>query len=488
MFLRGGRWYENVKGVDGKYKQVATGFLEAQRAEAEAFVEKLKEKVAAAVAAGATTGVLTVAGYSRPWLVGREQLGLDHKNDAQRLRDHVLPKIGALALDAARPRHLVELFADLRARRELAPRTIRTIYSVVSALFRDAAIAGLIDHSPCILTEHQLGPVVDKNPEWRGDAVFTRTEVQRLISDPRIDRDRQMIYALGALAGLRHGESAGLRWHHYDAEKEPLGMLTIATSYNKGSTKTGKVRRVPVHPMLAAMLAAWRLGGWPAIFGRPPGPEDLIVPLPPDPPKKQARPNPRAGGMRTAKDTGKRWDTDLEHLELRHRRGHDLRATFITLAVDDGADEAVIARVTHTPSKRSAFEGYNRVQWERLCREVVKLQITRAPFGELVALPAVAGGDGGAPSLDRPELGAGLVQRLQLVGSAEESWRSGRDLNPSQEPSAAPDTTESREVAPSSADLAPDAAPKLGAVAKPLISACDLGLAALRAGEGDPDR
>jgi integrase len=493
MFLRGGRWYENVKGVDGKYKQVATGFAEHQHAEAAIFVEKLKEKVAAAVAAGATSGVLTVAGYSKPWLDKRERIGLDHKNDRQRMRDYVLPKIGHLALDAVRPRHLAELFLELRAKGHPAPRTLRTIYSIISALFRDAAIDGLIDQTPCILTEHQLGPIVDKDPEQREEAVFTRGEVQRLISDPRIDADRHMIYALGALAGLRHGESAGLRWYHYDAEKEPLGQLVIATSYDKGTTKTGVKRRVPVHPMLAAMLAAWRLGGWPAIFGRAPGPEDLIVPLPPDPPKKQARPNPRAGGMRTAKDTGKRWDTDLEHLELRHRRGHDLRATFITLAEDDGADPNVIRRITHTAKGRDAYSGYSRTQWETLCREVAKLSITRAPFGELVALPAVAGsGDGGASGPDRPELGAAMVHRLQLVGSVEEKWRSGRDLNPLLEASEALGTTGSQELTPPRDDGSRCTAPKFGAIGQgPEVqtekgtnhpfSACDLGLAALRA-------
>jgi hypothetical protein len=38
-----------------------------------------------------------------------------------------------------------------------------------------------------------------------------------------------------------------------------------------------------------------------------------------------------------------------------------MRATFITLAIEDGADPEILeTRVTHTRKSRSAFDGYNR--------------------------------------------------------------------------------------------------------------------------------
>jgi hypothetical protein len=91
--------------------------------------------------------------------------------------------------------------------------------------------------------------------------------------------------------------------------------------------------------------------------------------------------------MRSAKDTGKRWDTDLAVLELRHRRGHDLRATFITLAEDDGAERNVIEQLTHTARSRSAYAGYSRTQWGTLCRELVKLKISRTGRGDIIEMP-----------------------------------------------------------------------------------------------------
>lgn len=56
-----------------------------------------------------------------------------------------------------------------------------------------------------------------------------------------------------------------------------------------------------------------------------------------------------------------------------------MRATFITLTLEDGADPHVIeTRVTHTKKSRSAFDGYNRGrQWAITCVEVAKLRIVQ---------------------------------------------------------------------------------------------------------------
>jgi integrase len=89
-------------------------------------------------------------------------------------------------------------------------------------------------------------------------------------------------YALEGIAALRLGEAVGLRWRHYDAAEEPLGQLLIATSYNKGRTKTKLARRMPVHATLAAILAEWKMPGWPAMMGRVPAADDLVIPLPPE--------------------------------------------------------------------------------------------------------------------------------------------------------------------------------------------------------------
>src|SRR5262245_26081329 len=126
------------------------------------------------------------------------------------------------------------------------------------------------------------------------------------------------------------------------------------------------------------------------IEGGKPEPDDLIVPLPPE---AAARRRTRGGEPFRGHDySGKRWrEEDLPILGWRHGRHYDMRATFITLALEDGADPHIIeTRVTHTRKKRSAFEGYNRgLQWERTCVEIAKLKISRRPASrsEVIGLP-----------------------------------------------------------------------------------------------------
>ena len=164
-----------------------------------------------------------------------------------------------------------------------------------------------------------------------------------------------MLYALKGVAGLRHGEAAGLRWSQYDEQAEPLGALNLA------KTKTGVPRRVTVHPTLARVLAEWKLAGWERTHGRMPTPDDFITPS-------------LNMTERSAQETPKQLHADLETLGLRKRRGHDLRRTFITLAQVDGARRDLLETVTHGP-RGDIINVYTTFPWPALCAEVAKLQI-----------------------------------------------------------------------------------------------------------------
>ena len=407
VFTRGTALWIRYRDVDGSWKNKPTGLTTEQRELAQAAYEDVVRRVRAATASGEVTAtplVETVRRYVPAWLDKRRESDHDWKHDKGKLTKHVLPHIGDMKLADVRTRHIAELVHTLRFKTEprLANRTVRNIYSVVSALFRDAAIEGKIETDPCILTDQQLGPVVDKDPEWRAGAFFTRDEAETMISHPEIPFDRQVVYGFGVLAGLRPGEAAALRWKHYDASAEPLGKLTVAKAYNTKraitkSTKTEAVKIIPVHPTLAAMLAEWKLHGWEEMTGRAPEPEDLIIPLPPTTIAKRTK---RTGEPFRGYDySGKRWrEVDLPMLGWRERSLYDTRATFITLACDeDGADREIIkTRVTHTPAKRDAFDGYARgTRWRETCAEVAKLRIVRKhrPTGNVIAMPRAVGAE-----------------------------------------------------------------------------------------------
>ncbi len=368
VYPRGSKLWIRYKNAAGVWTQDATPLRVGDEVKARALLRKVEARIAAGALPDAEQGPVTVARFSRTWLADRRALGVaDVANDEQRLRDHALPTLGELLIADVRPRHLIDLFSKLRRAADgLAPKTLYNVYSTLKGLFRDATIRELVEASPCVLTRHHLGENEDADPEWRETAVYTRDELRALVTDPRIPWDRRVWYALEGIAGLRLGEAAGLRVRHYKRELGPLRGLTVAFSYARPRPKKG-IRHMPVHPVLAGILDGWLAEGWAAQNGRAPGPEDLLVPLPPE--HAQRRRGAHKGEpMRTKTYVFKRTREDLALLELRHRRSHDLRRTMISLARTDGARAELLERCTHNPAKKErSIDVYSTFEWAPLC-------------------------------------------------------------------------------------------------------------------------
>jgi integrase len=292
----------------------------------------------------------------------RKQLGLVSAcDDETRLKLHAFRFIGEMPLEDVRPRHLRDMVLAMRKEAVMAPRSIRKVYATVVTMFRTAVADELVPFTPCVLAKGILPKNIDRDPSFRANAIFTREEVQTLISDVRILEDRRVVYALKALAALRHSEASGLLWRHYDTEADPLGALNLER------TKTQVPRRVPVHQTLARILRDWREGGWERIYGRPPTDDDFIVPT-------------RNMTERLSPESQNAFGLDLKMLGLRHRRGHDLRRTFITLAQVDGARRDLLETITHGP-RGNIINVYTTFPWPALCAEVAKLRITKVRTG-----------------------------------------------------------------------------------------------------------
>ena len=285
------------------------------------------------------------------------------ENDRSLLETWVYPVIGSMQIAAVRPRHIKHVTDPVKAAR--APKTVRNVYSICQSLFREAALEGLIEQTPCILTEAHLGKIRDAKKGWRRDAIYSREEVEQLITSPLIPQDRRVFYALESLGCLRTGEACGLRWGQLVAA-EPLSRMNVVTSYDTGDTKTGEEREMPVHPVLGAMLAEWKLAGWPREFGRAPGPSDLVVPH-----TKPTNRGPRVefGGIRSDHDTYKRLRIDCDAIKIRRRRQHDLRRSGITLYREDGADKHILHRCTHGAGGE-IMERYSSFAWPVLCAQI----------------------------------------------------------------------------------------------------------------------
>jgi integrase len=361
VYKRGRLWWVRYMGP-AKLEREPTGSTDKRVA------ERYERKRRAEVKDGTwqpvtTSRGLTVAQWAETWIQRQHDRKLATARDTEtRLRKHVLPTLGRMPIAEVRPRHVADLVEALKAG-ELAPRSVHHCYEALRLMMKSAQIAEHIIASPCVIESGTLPKKRDKVPGWRATAVFTRSEIEQLVSDERVPEDRRTYYALLFLAGLRHGEGAGRRWRDYDERTEPLGMLNVATQYNDLELKTENPRTVPVHPLLATILAEWKLSGFGRYFGRSPRADDWLVPS-------------RRGNHRTVRHTLRRLHEDLERIGMRERRTHDLRRTFISLARADGAPAEILKVVTHGPPP-NVIDQYTTWPWATLCGAVSCLRVSR---------------------------------------------------------------------------------------------------------------
>ncbi len=146
--------------------------------------------------------------------------------------------------------------------------------------------------------------------------------------------------------------------------------------------------------------------------------------------------------MHTKNSMKKRFDRDLVELGLRHRRLHDTRRTFVTLARQDGAARDLLETITHRGrGNRNILDAYTSFSWEAKCVEVAKLRFgppTRTPPKEQAdddsADESHAETDGGTrglvPSLVPPEPNNLILQKKKNGGGAGNRTRVRKGFQP----------------------------------------------------------
>lgn len=364
-------WWFDSQGVR-QYE--STGYPVGQERKARAALRKMEERAKAGVATDDESVAGFYFGVWRPFRRARDLSG--QANEEVCIEKHVLPYLGSMRLEDVRHHDVLNVVYRLE-KAGRAPRTIHNVVGAVRRLFKEARRRGLVDANPCMDLQRGDLPVKrDKDPEWREGAVFERHEIEHLCFSPSIPLWRRIDYALAFFTGTRDGERFALRWRHWDASAQPLGKLTFARSWNahllrETETKTKVPRYVPVHPALAGMLTEWRDSGWEEYMGRAPGPEDLVIPY------RRAYVKRRHVGSAERRNpplTHKYLQIDLEAQGWRNRRAHDFRSTMINLALEDGAQEGIVRRLTHLKASE-AFDLYKRNRWPVLCAEVAKIRV-----------------------------------------------------------------------------------------------------------------
>ena len=391
-------------------------------------VEEARAELERALEASPDAKPITVTTYLGRWISRRREAGVRQvRNEATYFDRYVKPEIGPLALAAVTRVHVRDLVAKIgqaknaRTGATLSPRTVLHAYRSLSTAFADAVLDGLLVANPCTLKTRkgELPKKRDRDARWRASAVYSRDEAETMISDERIPLDRRALYALMLLGGLRIGEAVGRRWVDYDARAEPLGRVLVASQADgaKASreTKTGDARAVPVVPALAALLAEWKLSGFPLYFGRHPQPDDPIVPT---------RHDKTGRSFRDATTMHKSCLDDMDRAELGRRVPaalHSQRATFLSLLESDGANMAIARKATHA-APSDVVAGYIRTSWADLCREVGRLNVHVRKGARVIALPLAqaSSGESSGPTVGHFENVApeGLENRPSGMGPA----------------------------------------------------------------------
>ena len=302
--------------------------------------------------------------YAERWHARQRRIG---KRNADReyssYRRHVSPRIGSMPVGEIKPLDVLELSETLVARGEISPKSVRNCIGIVSSIFRLAVLEGAVEVNPVSQTPRDGLPSMGSG----GGQTYTRDESLALVTDPRIGWDRRVVFALQFFTGMRIGETCGRRWRDWVPNVEPLGSLRVHTQYNDQPLKTAKSgdakeRTVPVHPELEKVLWCWQGQGFEAVYGRPPGPDDFIVP------------DPRTMAARTQSQATKSHKRDAELIGIPNKGSHALRRFMISAARSSGARRDVLEQITHN-ARGAIIDVYTSWEWPALCEAVSCLKV-----------------------------------------------------------------------------------------------------------------
>lgn len=362
----------NFRDQNGKrWQETAPSLREAKRLLAQRHRE-VQEGTFVPRGRGATSAT-TLASFADDYFAAKASSGRSRsiEDDQTRFRLHVSPSLGEMRIGDIRPQHVHELLLQLHAG-HLSAKSVRNVHGVLNAMLEQARFKDLLVDNPARLPRGKLPRVAKKTKP-----MFTRQELQTLVTDPRIAEHRRVFYALQGLAGMRLGEASGRRWRDVDFYAPGLSSIRVATQYEDAPLKTAdeaedtRERLVPIHPFLREILIAWWGVGFERTYGAPPnGEHDWLCA------------DPRTGLPRSQNQAIKALYRDLAKVGIKHRTGetdrgrscHAFRHSFISLARSDGAQKAALETVTHN-AKGDVMDGYTQYLWPATCQAVGSLKM-----------------------------------------------------------------------------------------------------------------
>jgi integrase len=125
--------------------------------------------------------------------------------------------------------------------------TKKTCYDrlvVVKQLFKWA--------TPRLIPQNPLAGISMDKPGWRRQPCFTPEQVATLLE--QADPHEGAIFAMMAYTGMRFGEVRDLRWTDVLLDQGTHGFIAVERGGSSGTTKSKRVRRIPINVKLRAIL------------------------------------------------------------------------------------------------------------------------------------------------------------------------------------------------------------------------------------------
>jgi integrase len=291
----------------------------------------------------------TVGQYLAGWMAGYRARPSTLESYARNVRHHLIPALGHLRLDRLGPEHIRVLIKELETVKELAPRTIHYIITILGKALSDAVEDGKLSRN--VATSKTVRRSLPKTVRHQM-TTWTGPEVAQFLDLVR-DDDLFAPVLLAVTTGLRRGEVLGLRWRDVDLTqnrisiRQTVGDVLVDGKHEavRGEPKTNRGRRTVKLP--AQTVAALRRHKLAQYTG--PGHVGFLVFDYPD----GSPLHPAAFRMAFSRKVAK---TGLPKI-----RFHDLRHTYATLALQAGVPAKVVSENLGHASIAITIDTYSHV-------------------------------------------------------------------------------------------------------------------------------
>ena len=237
------------------------------------------------------------------------------------LKKWLLPEFGDVPITAIQLSTLEAFKTQLVEREGLRPQTVCNVLNVMSAVLKTAVRDGVIRSNPASQVTKPRSTRVD-------EADFATPEEVLKIADELEGQDRLLVI-FAAFSGLRASECTGLQVRDLDLEAGRITVRRAVTEVRgrleEGTPKNGKVRTVPIPPFLVAELRSH-------LRSRGVG----------DEPKHPVFADSRGGVRRHSTFYRRVFKPAVKRAFRETFKFHDLRHTYATILIDQGAHPRVV--------------------------------------------------------------------------------------------------------------------------------------------------